>query len=244
MPVTVFGKRLSVLMDQPPKTTRKQLAEYLNVTYQCVCAYLSGTSVPGAEAIVAIADYFGVTTDYLLREDVKQMFRKDSAPRMCSILGHPVGELFRVKDSQDVCYITQDGEVYNGKNKPVPSAVLAAIINDPDSITPCPEICLTEDKITSSELSLIAPLIRDMGIYWITRDDTSALADKTGLSEDAQTAATLSFWSSQPSVNKKMQDQGCVVYEGAHKVGSLSSRFFPSFKPGACFYSFGLAKED
>ena len=50
------------------KTTYKILAEYLNVKQQSVSSWVNGTTVPDTKHIAPIAEYFGVTTDYLLRD--------------------------------------------------------------------------------------------------------------------------------------------------------------------------------
>ena len=47
-------------------TTQQQLAKFLNVTRQAVSLYLNGAVLPPVEKLVEIANYFMVTTDYLL----------------------------------------------------------------------------------------------------------------------------------------------------------------------------------
>lgn len=50
--------------------SQKQLAEKLNVTQAAVSKYESNAKHPSYEVLVAIADFFDTTTDYLLgRED-------------------------------------------------------------------------------------------------------------------------------------------------------------------------------
>lgn len=60
----LFAKRLKDLMSID--TTQQQLAEVLNVTRQTISLYLNGASLPPLEKLVEIANYFMVTTDYLL----------------------------------------------------------------------------------------------------------------------------------------------------------------------------------
>lgn len=48
------------------KTTQKELAEYVGIRPQTVSQYICGETVPTAKNCLAIADYFGVSTDYLL----------------------------------------------------------------------------------------------------------------------------------------------------------------------------------
>ena len=45
------------------------LAEKLDVSRQSVSKWETGQSVPDLDKIIKLADFFGVTTDYLLRED-------------------------------------------------------------------------------------------------------------------------------------------------------------------------------
>lgn len=58
------------LMNKHPhtgeKTTHKELAQFLGIRQQTVSQYISGQSVPPARNCLAIADYFGVSADYLL----------------------------------------------------------------------------------------------------------------------------------------------------------------------------------
>lgn len=67
-----FATRLRELLDQSaiPQTA---LANYIGVTRQAVSSYSLGTSVPDIEKFEKIADYFEVSTEYLLgRTDIKK----------------------------------------------------------------------------------------------------------------------------------------------------------------------------
>ena len=46
--------------------TLKTLAEHLGVTVRTITNYENGSREPNIATIIALADYFGVTTDYLL----------------------------------------------------------------------------------------------------------------------------------------------------------------------------------
>jgi len=58
------------LMEKHPqtgeKTTQKKLAQYLGIRPQTVSLYYTGETAPSAKTCLAIADYFGVSADYLL----------------------------------------------------------------------------------------------------------------------------------------------------------------------------------
>lgn len=60
-----FPSAMRELMDKH-STTQNDLADYLNKTRQAISYYCDGSSSPDWETIVKIADYFGVSTDYLL----------------------------------------------------------------------------------------------------------------------------------------------------------------------------------
>ena len=60
-----FAERLHELRNER-RVTQKNMAEFLGIqlrTYQC---YEGGDRRPDYEKLVALADYFGATTDYLL----------------------------------------------------------------------------------------------------------------------------------------------------------------------------------
>jgi len=46
--------------------TQKQLAEILNVRSEAIQTFEYGTRRPGLDNIITLADYFGVSVDYLL----------------------------------------------------------------------------------------------------------------------------------------------------------------------------------
>lgn len=60
-----FPTAMRKLMDQKG-VTQNELAEYLNKTRQSISYYCDGSSSPDWEAIAKIADFFNVSTDYLL----------------------------------------------------------------------------------------------------------------------------------------------------------------------------------
>ena len=64
-----FASTLREFMVKSPKTgvtvTQKDLAAYLGVRPQTVSLYCTGESLPNCEQLMKIADYFGVTADYM-----------------------------------------------------------------------------------------------------------------------------------------------------------------------------------
>jgi len=49
--------------------SQEQLAEQLNVSRQAISKWESGTAVPESEKLVLISNYFGVSVDYLLKDE-------------------------------------------------------------------------------------------------------------------------------------------------------------------------------
>ena len=49
--------------------SQEQLAEQLNVSRQAISKWEQGTAVPESEKLITISNFFGVSVDYLLKED-------------------------------------------------------------------------------------------------------------------------------------------------------------------------------
>lgn len=66
----IFPKMLRDLLDHHPmtgaKTTLKELAEAIGIRQQTVSLYKNGETQPTPETLVKIAEFFGVSVDYLL----------------------------------------------------------------------------------------------------------------------------------------------------------------------------------
>ena len=64
-----FRERLNHLMFSAHKVqglTYKEIAQDLGISQSAMAYYKSGKTLPGAETLIRLADYFGVSTDYLL----------------------------------------------------------------------------------------------------------------------------------------------------------------------------------
>lgn len=61
----MIGKRLKTLRIEEG-LLQKELAEKLSLTQQTISLYESGSREPDAETLIKIADFFEVSTDYLL----------------------------------------------------------------------------------------------------------------------------------------------------------------------------------
>lgn len=60
-----FASTLRDLMDEH-KTTQKELAEFVGVRPQTLSLYCTGETQPNVDKLLKIAEYFNVTTDYLI----------------------------------------------------------------------------------------------------------------------------------------------------------------------------------
>lgn len=60
-----FGELLAELR-QDRKMTQKELAQVIYVTSGTISNYENGAHFPDVEKLIKLADFFGVTTDYLL----------------------------------------------------------------------------------------------------------------------------------------------------------------------------------
>ena len=58
--------------------SQEQLAEKLNVSRQAISKWESGTAVPESEKLVTISNYFGVSVDYLLKDEEEKAKDADS----------------------------------------------------------------------------------------------------------------------------------------------------------------------
>ena len=65
-----LGERIKKLREDKGKT-QLDISKVLGTTYQTVYKYEKDIAVPPADALVKLADYFNVTTDYLLGRDFK-----------------------------------------------------------------------------------------------------------------------------------------------------------------------------
>lgn len=76
--------------------SQEQLADELGVSRQAVSKWESGQSAPEIDKIVLLSNFFGVTTDYILKDDVesenKNVIKKRMSPKVFAML--VIGVLF------------------------------------------------------------------------------------------------------------------------------------------------------
>lgn len=91
-----FSKRLAYLLSYT-KTTQIKLAEILGSTRQSISEYVTGRSLPNAEKIRKIADYFNTSSDYLIGRTEALSFSTDMIS-MCNYTGLSEDSLNRLHD--------------------------------------------------------------------------------------------------------------------------------------------------
>ena len=69
--VTTFQKRFSDLIESSDKTITA-IAKDLHVSNQTISAWKIGTRSPKSPTVIVIADYFGVTVEWLMGFDVEK----------------------------------------------------------------------------------------------------------------------------------------------------------------------------
>lgn len=52
--------------------SQETLAEKLNVSRQAVSKWESGATLPETDKVIALSDFFGVSTDYLLKDNIQR----------------------------------------------------------------------------------------------------------------------------------------------------------------------------
>ena len=63
-----FAQRLTFLRESKD-LKKKELAQVLNVSASCISQYESGESMPGHDILVRMAQFFGVSVDFLLANE-------------------------------------------------------------------------------------------------------------------------------------------------------------------------------
>jgi len=83
-----FGEKL-VQLRRARGLSQEALAEAVGVSRQAVSKWELGTAAPEVDKILALAEFYGVTTDYLLRVEMAPapMEQKTSAPRPILAMG-------------------------------------------------------------------------------------------------------------------------------------------------------------
>ncbi|MEA4962810.1 helix-turn-helix domain-containing protein [Lutispora sp.] len=80
-----FGEKLAMLRGEK-NMSRNELAKILNISYSSISKYETEIRFPDQDMLRKIADYFQVSTDYLLgRTDVRYFYDEDEAGEISSV---------------------------------------------------------------------------------------------------------------------------------------------------------------
>ena len=113
---TPFATRLRELIDEA-RIPQSTLAEHIGVTRQAISAYSLGVSVPDIEKFEGIADFFEVSTEYLLgRTDIKKADASKQAT--AKYLGLSEKAIDAIRNLQDVHFEQHPESDYKIVSKP------------------------------------------------------------------------------------------------------------------------------
>ena len=105
--IYVHYKRLRNLREDHDMT-QKQLAEVLDLSPSALGNYIQGTREPDYDTLIRIADYFHVTTDFLLRNDHNTKLSQDE-----EMLLH----IFRSLTGEQQDFYLEQGQIFIRQNK-------------------------------------------------------------------------------------------------------------------------------
>lgn len=92
-----FGDIIKTLREEKG-LTRDELAKRMNITYSALSKYETNNRFPDKETLNRIADYFGVTTDYLLGRTDDKAPRKKEIKNATTIAAHRLGDVEQLPD--------------------------------------------------------------------------------------------------------------------------------------------------
>lgn len=102
-----FNERLRSLIEEQ-NLTQKQLAKELNIAPSTLGGYVQGSSEPDFETLKSLAEYFDVTTDYLLGF---------SAKGVNGFLEDEVLRVFRGMTAEQKMLFIEQGKVFVRANR-------------------------------------------------------------------------------------------------------------------------------
>lgn len=80
----IFAEKL-ILLRKKAGWSQEELAEQMNVTRQSVSKWEGAQSVPDLEKMVRLSELFGVSTDYLLKDEIEIVEHIDSVDKISSL---------------------------------------------------------------------------------------------------------------------------------------------------------------
>lgn len=126
-----FATKLLALRTQH-KYSQEALAEKLNVSRQAISKWELGTTLPETEKVIALSEFFGVSIDYLLKDNVK-LNQADSMDRVVIKFLSSAKQMNNI--SQELIDIMEDGVIDDQEKIQMDSIIrtldsIAGIINE------------------------------------------------------------------------------------------------------------------
>lgn len=126
-----FATKLLALRTQH-KYSQEALAEKLNVSRQAISKWELGTTLPETEKVIALSEFFGVSIDYLLKDNVK-LNQAESMDRVVIKFLSSAKQMNNI--SQELIDIMEDGVIDDQEKIQMDSIVrtldsIAGIINE------------------------------------------------------------------------------------------------------------------
>ncbi len=121
-----LGEKIAVLRTKCGYS-QEYLAEALGVSRQAVSKWELGTALPDADKVVALSDYFGVSTDYLLKEHI-EITESDGLDRVVLRFLSSAQDMDGI--SKDLLDIMRDGVIDD-----IEKGKMDVIVDTLDSIT-------------------------------------------------------------------------------------------------------------
>lgn len=126
-----FATKLLALRTQH-KYSQEALAEKLNVSRQAISKWELGTTLPETEKVIALSEFFGVSIDYLLKDNVK-LNQTESMDRVVIKFLSSAKQMNNI--SQELIDIMEDGVIDDQEKLQMDSIIrtldsIAGIINE------------------------------------------------------------------------------------------------------------------
>lgn len=126
-----FATKLLALRTQQ-KYSQEALAEKLNVSRQAISKWELGTTLPETEKVIALSEFFGVSIDYLLKDNVK-LNQAESMDRVVIKFLSSAKQMNNI--SQELIDIMEDGVIDDQEKIQMDSIIrtldsIAGIINE------------------------------------------------------------------------------------------------------------------
>ena len=111
--------------------TQKQLAEMLALSSSALGNYVQGTREPDYNTLIRIADYFQVTTDYLLDHSSKAGTPYKEASHREELLLH----IFRSLTEEQQDFYLEQGQIFLRQNRKKESSLLSSPRRDSEAVS-------------------------------------------------------------------------------------------------------------